>query len=84
MGAGASAMGVEFPMNVEAAKKFVGEGFDEASFLEKAGEAGTIDGEQALALYNGSLKNSALIFIKPHANTELTQTYVRDAIKAKG
>ena len=33
---------------------------------------------------DGSLKNSALVFVKPHANTKAVQDYVRDALGQKG
>jgi hypothetical protein len=61
-----------------------GEGFDEAKFTELAGESGTMTQEEVHAYFNASLKNSAFVFIKPHANFEATQTYVKGALEAAG
>ena len=68
----------------EAAAAFLGESFDESKFHELAGESKLITRAQAIGFLDSSMKNSALIFIKPHANTEPTRKLVVDKISAAG
>ncbi|KAL3811280.1 hypothetical protein ACHAXA_009280 [Cyclostephanos tholiformis] len=49
-----------------------------ASILSKASASSTSGGESC------SLKNSAFVFVKPHANTKATQNLVREKLLAKG
>lgn len=71
MGAGASVI-PEDGVDKEAAKAYFGDNFDEAKFDELAVD-GRISRTQAIAFPNAPLTNSALVFIKPHANTEATK-----------
>lgn len=82
MGASAS-----IPEKVDAAKAkelLNGDAFDEAKFKELAGDGDEITGQQAIEYLNGSTKNSAFVFVKPHANTAETQAFVKSKLEGAG
>lgn len=87
MGAGAS---TSTGVNAAQAKEFLGDNYDDASFtaaLEASpleGQEGCISVETARGLYYKTVKHSALIFIKPHANTPATQEFVTAKIAEAG
>jgi hypothetical protein len=81
MGASAS-----IPETLDEAKasELLGSDFDSSKFKELAGDGTTITGAQALDYLNSSTKNSAFVFIKPHANTEATQVFVKEKLGGAG
>lgn len=81
MGSGASS---DMKIDEARAKEALGEAFDAEAFAAATGEGGTITVEQAKAMYTKVMKSSALIFIKPHANTEATQAFVKGKLEEKG
>ena len=83
MGAGASVVIPKEGIDKEAAKAFLGDGFDEAKFDEIAID-GRVTRQQAIAFPNSPLTNSALVFIKPHANTTATKDFVATKLKGSG
>ena len=81
MGASAS---IPETLDQATASSLLGSSFDETKFKDLAGEAGTITGAQALEYLNGTTRNSAFVFVKPHANTEETQKFVREKLEGAG
>lgn len=84
MGAGASSSLIPSKVNKDEAKTLFADKFDEEKFDKLAGESGELTSEQVNDLLNSAVKNSALIFIKPHANTAATQSYVKERITSAG
>ena len=68
----------------DAAAAFMGSAFDEAKFMSMASEGGTITKEQAIGFLDSTMKNSALVFIKPHANNDAVRNFVTEKLTAAG
>jgi hypothetical protein len=82
MGGGASAL--TDTIDKDAVMAFLGDAFDEAKFNEMAGEGGTINKGQAVTFLDSTMKNSALVFVKPHANNETVRKFVSEKLTAAG
>jgi len=82
MGASAS---IPEKIGAAKAKELLGDAFDEAKFAGLCEEGNTeITGAQALKFLNSTVKNSAFVFIKPHANTSETQAFVKGKLEGAG
>jgi hypothetical protein len=82
MGGGASLLADT--IDKDAAAAFMGAAFDEAAFMLMAGEGGTITKEQAIGFLDSTMKDSALVFIKPHANNDAVRNFVSETLTAAG
>jgi hypothetical protein len=68
----------------ETAASYLGAAFDEAKFNQFAGDSGVISRDQAISILDSLTKNSALVFIKPHANNEAVRNFVSERLAAAG
>ena len=85
MGGGASVIVPDEGVDKETAKAHLGETFDEAKFDSLADEGGKISKAKVHEHHDAApMNNSALVFIKPHANSEAVRTFVNDVLTAKG
>ena len=86
MGGGASMHVVpDEGLDKETAKSHLGDQFDEAKFDELASEGGKISKAKIHEHHEAApMNNSALVFIKPHANTEAVRSFVKETLTTKG